>query len=214
MLLKRVWGNMKKKLTFAGALVSAVTLIAFAIIMIRGIIVIAQSGNQELISNLGISIFEVLIMIGTIVFDFITIPFTKTGETLLGEGKKWIVSSAIYGNALIACLTIYDVFYASGVVLAIMLIFIAGLVTATTLMSVDFYKERKEEDNMPTMRAANADELKARLAGKKDADEIIAEEESLEKRLEKAKELKAQGLITDEEFNKYKNEIFNKEMNK
>lgn len=212
MLLKRGWGNMKKKLTFAGALVSAVTLIAFAIIMIRGIIVIAQSGNQELISNLGISIFEVLIMIVTIVFDFMTIPFTKTGKTLLGG--KWIVSSAIYGNALIACLTIYDVFYASGVVLAIMLIFIAGLVTATTLMSVDFYKERKEEDNMPTMRAANADELKARLAGKKDADEIIAEEESLEKRLEKAKELKAQGLITDEEFNKYKNEIFNKEMDK
>lgn len=203
---------MKKKLTFAGALVSAVTLIAFAIIMIRGIIVIAQSGNQELISNLGISIFEVLIMIVTIVFDFMTIPFTKTGKTLLGG--KWIVSSAIYGNALIACLTIYDVFYASGVVLAIMLIFIAGLVTATTLMSVDFYKERKEEDNMSTMRAANADELKARLAGKKDADEIIAEEESLEKRLEKAKELKDQGLITDEEFNKYKNEIFNKEMDK
>lgn len=212
MLLKRGWGNMKKKLTFAGALVSAVTLIAFAIIMIRGIIVIAQSGNQELISNLGISIFEVLIMIVTIVFDFMTIPFTKTGKTLLGG--KWIVSSAIYGNALIACLTIYDVFYASGVVLAIMLIFIAGLVTATTLMSVDFYKERKEEDNMSTMRAANADELKARLAGKKDADEIIAEEESLQKRLEKAKELKAQGLITDEEFNKYKNEIFNKEMDK
>lgn len=212
MLLKRGWGNMKKKLTFAGALVSAVTLIAFAIIMIRGIIVIAQSGNQELISNLGISIFEVLIMIVTIVFDFMTIPFTKTGKTLLGG--KWIVSSAIYGNALIACLTIYDVFYASGVVLAIMLIFIAGLVTATTLMSVDFYKERKEEDNMSTMRAANADELKARLADKKDADEIIAEEESLQKRLEKAKELKAQGLITDEEFNKYKNEIFNKEMDK
>lgn len=203
---------MKKKLTFAGALVSAVTLIAFAIIMIRGIIVIAQSGNQELISNLGMSIFEVLIMIVTIVFDFITIPFTKTGETLLE--KKWIVSSAIYGNALIACLTIYDVFYASGVVLAIMLIFIAGLVTATTLMSVDFYKERKKEDNIPTMRATNADELKARLAGKKDVDEIIAEEESLEKRLEKAKELKDQGLITDEEFNKYKNEILNKEMDK
>ena len=203
---------MKKKLTFAGALVSAVTLIAFAIIMIRGIIVITQSGNQELISNLGISIFEVLIMIVTIVFDFMTIPFTKTGKTLLGG--KWIVSSAIYGNALIACLTIYDVFYASGVVLAIMLIFIAGLVTATTLMSVDFYKERKEEDNMPTMRAANADELKARLAGKKDTDEIIAEEESLQKRIEKAKELKDQGLITDEEFNKYKNEIFNKEMDK
>ncbi len=212
MLLKRGWGNMKKKLTFAGALVSAVTLIAFAIIMIRGIIVITQSGNQELISNLGISIFEVLIMIVTIVFDFMTIPFTKTGKTLLGG--KWIVSSAIYGNALIACLTIYDVFYASGVVLAIMLIFIAGLVTATTLMSVDFYKERKEEDNMPTMRAANADELKARLAGKKDTDEIIAEEESLQKRIEKAKELKDQGLITDEEFNKYKNEIFNKEMDK
>ena len=151
-------------------------------------------------------------MIVTIVFDFMTIPFTKTGKTLLGG--KWIVSSAIYGNALIACLTIYDVFYASGVVLAIMLIFIAGLVTATTLMSVDFYKERKEEDNMSTMRAANADELKARLADKKDADEIIAEEESLQKRLEKAKELKAQGLITDEEFNKYKNEIFNKEMDK
>lgn len=203
---------MKKKLTFAGALVSAVTLIAFAVIMIRGIIVIAKSGNQELISNLGMSIFEVILMIITIIFDFLTLPLAKSGEALLN--KKWIVSVAIYGSALLACLTLYDVFYASGAVLAIMLIFIAGLATATTLMTVDFYNERKKVDNAPTMRATNADELKARLAGKKDADEIIAEEESLEKRLEKAQELKKQGLITDEEFNKYKSEILNNEMDK
>lgn len=203
---------MKKKLTFAGALVSAVTLIAFAVIMIRGIIVIAKSGNQELISNLGMSIFEVILMIITIIFDFLTLPLAKSGEALLN--KKWIVSVAIYGSALLGCLTLYDVFYATGAVLAIMLIFIAGLATATTLMTVDFYNERKKADKAPTMRAANADELKARLAGKKDADEIIAEEESLEKRLEKAQELKEQGLITDEEFNKYKSEILNNEMDK
>ncbi len=203
---------MKKKLTFAGALVSAVTLIAFAVIMIRGIIVIAKSGNQELISNLGMSIFEVILMIITIIFDFLTLPLAKSGEALLN--KKWIVSVAIYGSALLGCLTLYDVFYATGAVLAIMLIFIAGLATATTLMTVDFYNERKKVDNAPTMRATNADELKARLAGKKDADEIIAEEESLEKRLEKAQELKEQGLITDEEFNKYKSEILNNEMDK
>ena len=203
---------MKKKLTFAGALVSAVTLIAFAVIMIRGIIVIAKSGNQELISNLGMSIFEVILMIITIIFDFLTLPLAKSGEALLN--KKWIVSVAIYGSALLGCLTLYDVFYATGAVLAIMLIFIAGFATATTLMTVDFYNERKKADKAPTMRATNADELKARLAGKKDADEIIAEEESLEKRLEKAQELKEQGLITDEEFNKYKSEILNNEMDK
>lgn len=203
---------MKKKLTLAGCIVSAATLIIFAIIMIRGIIVIAQTGTNEEKLGIGTAVFDVIVMLVTIVFDFITLPNTSSDEKLMD--KKVIVSVAIYGNAFLSCLLLFELFNASGIVFIIMLFIELGLLTATALLLCDFLKARKNIAQKSDSNIMSADMLKSRLQGKKSIEEVLQESESIEERLETIQNLKNDDLLSDEEYQDYRKKILNNEMMK
>lgn len=203
---------MKKKLTLAGCIVSAVTLIVFSIILIRGIYVIAQTGTNEEKSNIAFAIFDVIVMLITIVFDFITLPNASSDERLME--KKVIVSITIYGNAFLACLLLIDLLEASGLVFIIMSIAELGILTATILLLTDFLKARQNIAQASNSSNISADMLKDRLRGKKSGEEVLNETNGIEERLEMIESLKKDGLLTDEEYEDYRKKILNDELNK
>lgn len=194
---------MKKKLFFTGALVSAIALILYSIILGYGLIVIAASGIEIGYNTVMFAICELGIAISTIVFDFRLLRYTKSGQGLMSQKK--MASAALYETLIFACFLIVDIFSATDIfTISIMAVMIVALTVATVLMAIDYYKELKIENN------ANSQTVQGQTEAKQD---VQVNENSIENRLQKIQDLKDQKLITEEEAEKRRKEIL-EEMDK
>lgn len=207
---------MKRKLFFAGTIVSIVTLaVCFSVnIMEIANIISAHAVNTDMAIFI-IDIIEMAFMIVTVVFDCLILPLLDSSEKLMN--KKVFSLIAVYGSLLIFVMRVFSLTFTKSFNL-LNIVLICGILASTFLMAVDYDRVNKEINKTLIEDGENVEEIDNRqteaIQKPLVKPEIKLNNQNFESKLLYIENLKDKRLITEEEYQIFRTKIIDKEMDK
>lgn len=207
---------MKRKLFFAGTIVSIVTLaVCFSVNIMEIASIISTHAINKDLSIFIIDIIEMAFMIVTVVFDCLILKLLDSSKKLMN--KKVFSLIAVYGSLLIFVMRVFSLTFLKSFSL-LNIVLVCGILVSTFLMAVDYDRANKEVSKTPIEDGENVEEIdnQQTKAIQKPLvkPEIKLNNQNFESKLLYIENLKDKKLITEEEYQVLRTKIINKEMDK